>query len=115
MRDTKRSRALFLLEVIVMSSREVGFNYTTISGGVGTAVVVDRNTTLHSVTFQGTYVGTLNLHDASATDGTTSTSQILSFGLPATTTPFTVNVNANLRNGLVYQATGTPVALLKWD
>lgn len=98
-----------------MSSREQGYQWTAVSGGVGTAVITDRHAKLYGVVIPGTYVGTINLHDAASTTGTTTTSQVVSFGLPATSIPQFVEVNANLKHGLVYQATGTPVVTILWD
>lgn len=92
-----------------------GDNFTSISGGVGTTVVADRNVTLKKVIVGGTYVGTVNFHDASAAAGTTSTSQILSLGLPTTTIPFYIDMNVNCSKGLLYQATGTPVVTVTWS
>ena len=89
--------------------------FTSVSGGVGTTVVKDFNTVLKRVVFGGTYVGTLNLHDASSAAGTTGSSQIISFGLPTTTIPNSVEIGVRCRNGLVYQATGTPVCTIVWE
>ena len=92
-----------------------GDNWTAVSGGVGTTVVTDRQTILRKIVVGGTYVGTINFHDASLAAGTTATSQILSLGLPSTSAPFHLDVNANCKNGLLYQATGTPVLLFTWS
>lgn len=92
-----------------------GYNYTSISGGVGTAVVKDKNAYLKRVVVPGTFVGTLNLHDAPSAAGTTSTSQVLSLGLPTTSIPQSLEMDIQFKNGLVYQATGTPVVTLVWN
>jgi len=91
-----------------------GENYTTISGGVGTTVVSNIPATLHRVVIPGTYVGTLEIHDAPSAAGTTASSQVLSFGLPTITYPTTVEVGAAFKEGIVYEATGTPVMTLVW-
>ena len=97
-----------------MSAEPTGEQFTAVSGGVGTSVVSNENTTLRRVLIPGTYVGTLNLHDASTAAGTTSTSQVLSLGLPTTSIPQSIEVGVRCRNGLVYQATGTPTATIVW-
>jgi hypothetical protein len=89
--------------------------FTAVSGGVGTTVVKNSTANLYRVIVPGTYVGTLNIHDAAAAAGTTATSQILSLGLPTTSIPFVVEVGVNCKNGITYQATGTPVVTLVWD
>jgi len=98
-----------------MADTKENGNFTSISGGVGTTVVKNDNLVLKRVVFPGTYVGTLNLHDAATAAGTTATSQVISFGLPTTSIPFHVDLGVRCRNGLVYQATGTPVATLIWE
>lgn len=99
-----------------MASQPVdsGDMWTSVSGGVGTAVLKDMKASLVRVVVPGTYVGTINFHDASTAAGTTATSQILSLGIPATSVPFDLEVGANCKNGLVYQATGTPVVTVIW-
>ena len=99
-----------------MSSQPVsGDQWTTISGGVGTAVITDRSATIKRVVMPGTYVGTIDLHDAATIGGTTTTSQIVSFGLPTTSIPQDIELNAKCSNGIVYEATGTPVLTIFWD
>ena len=92
-----------------------GDNWTSVSGGVGTTVVADRNVSLKRILVGGTYIGTINFHNSASAGGTTSTTQILSLGLPATSIPFDLDVNANCTNGLLYQATGTPVLTFTWS
>lgn len=98
-----------------MSQPISGDQWTKISGGVGTVVVAARQSVLKRVVIPGTYVGSVTLHDASAAAGTTSTSGFLTFGLPTTSIPQSIEVNANCKNGLVYEATGTPVMTLLWE
>lgn len=83
--------------------------FTSVAGGVGTTVITDQPTDLIRVVVPGTYVGTLNLHDAASATGTTSTSQILSLGLPTTTVAGNIEIGVHCKKGLLYQATGTPV------
>lgn len=89
--------------------------WTAVSGGVGTVCVKNTTGVLQRVIIPGTYVGTINFHDASGTAGTTSTSQILSLGLPTVTYPTVLETGINFRTGLVYQATGTPVVTIIWE
>ena len=89
--------------------------WTAISGGVGTTLVKQGPGVLHRIIIPGTYVGTLNLHDAPAVAGTTATSQMFSIGLPTTSAPTVIQTGINFRNGLVYQATGTPVVTIVWN
>lgn len=97
-----------------MAQPVAGFSWATVSGGVGTTVISNKDTVLRSIIIPGTYVGTINFHDAPSAAGTTATSQILSLGLPVTSIPFDIQVNAQCRKGLVYQATGTPVLTFTW-
>lgn len=89
----------------------------TVNGGAGagTVVLADRVASLVRVVIPGTYVGTVSFHDASSAAGTTATSQIVSFGIPNSTVAGNVEVGAQCKNGLVYQATGTPVMTVIWD
>lgn len=91
-----------------------GYQYATVGTGVGTNVVVNSTATLVRVIVPGTYVGTLNVHDASSATGTTATSQIFSLGLPTTSIPQSIEVGVGCRNGILYQATGTPAVTLIW-
>jgi hypothetical protein len=98
-----------------MAQPTAGEQWVSVSGGVGTTVVSDKNVVLKRIIVPGTYVGTINFHDAVSAVGTTATSQILSLGLPTTTIPFQLELNAQCKKGLVYQATGTPVLTFTWD
>ena len=84
-------------------------------GTIGTNVISNESASLVRVVVPGTYVGTVIIHDAAATDGTTATSPILTFGLPATNYPRSVDVGATFRKGIVTEQTGTPVITLVWD
>lgn len=99
-----------------MSSQPIsGDQYKTISGGVGTAVISATPATVKKVVVPGTYVGTLELHDAAATTGTSATSAVYAFGLPTTEIPMSLELNTQFKNGIVYEATGTPVMTITWD
>lgn len=89
--------------------------YTSISGGVGTTVVKNTSGVLQRVLISGTAVGTLQLHDAPSAAGTTSTSMFYQVILPWPNVPTVLEMGVNFKNGLVYQATGTPVATLVWE
>ena len=86
--------------------------FTAVSGGVGTTVVSSVPTNFVRVIVPGTYVGTINFHDASVAGGTTATSQVFSLGLPASSIPFYIDVGIHCQKGLLYQATGTPVVTI---
>lgn len=92
-----------------------GLQYTKISGGAGTAVVKDSNAVLERIVIPGTYVGTLVVHNSASAAGTSATTPIITIGLPTTTIPQSINLGIECRNGITYEATGTPVALLVWN
>lgn len=92
-----------------------GYQYTVVSGGVGTTVVKNINAVLQRILVPGTYVGTINFHDANAAAGTNATSQIFSMGLPTTSIPQSIEVGVNCSEGLLYQATGTPTCTIVWN
>lgn len=98
-----------------MSQPVAGFSFTAVSGGVGTTVITDRSAVVRRVIVPGTYVGTLNIHDADSAAGTSATSQIVSFGLPALRTPIHVDLDVQCRKGITYQATGTPTLTIVWE
>lgn len=98
-----------------MSSFQEGYQWTTVGTGVGTNVIADRHAKLYGVVIPGTYVGTINFHDSPTATGTTASSQIVSFGLPSTGIPQFVEINANCKVGITYQATGTPVMTVLWN
>lgn len=99
-----------------MSSQPAsGDQFTVVSGGPGTTVLKDTNANLVRVSFPGTYVGTITFHDSATAAGTSGTSDIISFGLPTTSTPFHVDIGARCRYGLLYEATGTPLCTIIWD
>jgi hypothetical protein len=99
-----------------MSSQPVsGDQWKVVSGGVGTAAVTNKPATIKRLVWGGSYVGTLNIHDATGAAGTTATSQIVSLGIPLLRFPYSLELNTRVRNGITYQATGTPVVTIVWD
>lgn len=84
-------------------------------GTSGTVVVSDSKATLIRIVVPGTYVGTIQFHDSVTAAGTSATSQVIAVGLPATSTPMSLQIGANFKKGLMYQATGTPVLTFVWD
>lgn len=93
-------------------SRESGYQFTVVSGGASETVVKDINTTVKRVVFPGTFVGTLALHNSSS--GTTA-DPVVTFGLPNKDEPTHVDLDIQFNDGLVYEATGTPLATIVWD
>jgi len=91
-----------------------GFQWKAISAA-GTTLVKDTNAVVERVVIGGTYAGTVELHDASSTAGTTSTSQVVSIGVPLTNYPASIELGAEFRKGLVYEATGTPVLTIIYN
>ena len=92
-----------------------GGQFSKISGGVGTTVVTAAPATLKRVVVPGTYVGTLNIHDSATAAGTTDTSLIVTYGLPASVAFQTQEIGVNCRKGITYEATGTPVMTIVYD
>lgn len=99
----------------------ISFGQFTNISAVGTTTLSDRGgAVLMSVVMPGTYVGTVTFHDAQGTggvgtQGTTATSTIITFGLPATAVAGDININARCRYGLMYIATGTPTLTAIWN
>lgn len=93
---------------------ESGFSYTRVSGGVGTTVLKDAPGYLKSIIIPGTYVGTIQIDNATTAAGTVASSQVLSLGLPTTSVPLTLPIDAQCNQGILYRATGTPVVTIVW-
>lgn len=99
-----------------MSQPLAGYQWNAAVGtGVGTTVLSNRATTLVRVVLSGTYIGTIKFHDAASAAGTTSTSQILSFTLPATSVAGAIEIGAECKKGLVAESTGTPTMTVIWN
>jgi hypothetical protein len=92
-----------------------GFQKTYISGGVGTAVIKNTDCYFKRLVIAGTYVGTVQFDDASSTTGTSATSPIITLVNPATSLYRHIDLDIQCKNGLVYQATGTPVITVVWN
>ena len=84
-------------------------DFKTVSGGTASAVQQSHDGVLHRVLVGGTYVGTIEFYDSATVAGTAAGNLIWSLGIPNTSFPHTYEIGANLRSGLVYTATGTPV------
>ena len=65
-----------------MAQQPVSGGQWTSIGTIGTVAITDRPATLVRVILPGTYIGTVNFHDAYLTSGTTATSQVFSLGIP---------------------------------
>lgn len=91
-----------------------GGQFVAISA-VGTTVVSSHDAIVRRVIIPGTYVGTVNIHDAASATGTSATSQIASFPIPTTSIPQSIEIGVQCRTGIVYQATGTPVMTLVYE
>src|SRR5690348_782199 len=94
---------------------QAGYQWGTIGGGTSNTVVTANAANLIGVVIPGTYTGTVTFHDASAATGTTGSSGIVTFGVPTTTVAGFIPIQARCRNGILYQATGTPVMTYLWD
>ena len=98
-----------------MSSQPISGGQWKAISGVGTTLVKNTNCQVERVLIGGTYVGTVQLHDASATTGTTSTSQVIEIGLPGLNHPCAIPIGVEFHKGLVYEATGTPTLTIVYD
>lgn len=92
----------------------LGHGYIVI-GTIGTVAATDRACIISNVLIPGTYVGTVKFHDSATAAGTTATSNIFTFGLPATSTPQLYNVGYTFKKGFTYEATGTPTLVVGID
>ena len=98
-----------------MNDPNSGFAYAKVSGGTSITLVTDRTTYLKRVIVPGTYVGTLALYDSATLAGTTAGNNFATLGLPALNHPRHIDFDVRLRNGLVYDATGTPLVTLVYN
>jgi len=100
-----------------MASQPVssGGQFANVSGGAGTTVVSNGPATLLRVVVPGTYVGSITIHDSATAAGTSATTPVVTYGLPATTAFQTQEIGVNCRNGITYEATGTPVMTIVYD
>lgn len=117
MRDQKAPKGVFFYEKRekkIMSLVQQGYQWGTI-GALGTTTVTANPSNLIGVVITGTYVGTVKFHDAGSSTGTTASSNIVTFGLPATSVAGNIHINARCKNGITYEATGTPIMTFLWD
>lgn len=98
-----------------MSTQPIDGSQYVVIGTVGTTVISDQKVTLKSIIIPGTYVGTVKFHDTTTAAGTTATSAVFVMGLPATVTPFDVQLGLNFKKGLVIESTGTPTLTFGFD
>ena len=91
-----------------------GDAYTNI-GTVGTVSLSDRDVRITRVIIPGTYVGSVALYDVAAIAGTTAGNNIITFGLPATSIPQSIELDIQCKKGLVYASTGTPNLTIVWN
>lgn len=89
-------------------------NYTTVSGGTSITLVTNRDAVIDRIFWGGTYVGTLAVYDSATAAGTSTTNLITTIPLPGANFPYSLEINARVRNGIVYEATGTPVMNIVW-
>lgn len=93
---------------------ESGFSYTKVSGGTNNIVLKDSAAYLKRIIIPGTYVGTISIDNSATVAGTVSTSNIFIIGLPTTSIPTVIDCDIQCNQGLLYQATGTPVVTIVW-
>lgn len=92
-----------------------GDQYKIINGGTEIAVVSDTPVTFQKLVIGGTYVGTLAIYDSPTAAGTAAGNLIVTVGLPTTNLFRSVDYQIKLKNGLTYEATGTPVLTLTYS
>lgn len=84
-------------------------------GTIGTNVVCNAPAVVQRVYFGGTYVGTVIIHDSATAAGTSGTSAVLTLGLPLAQYPRSLDLGIQCKEGIVTEATGTPVLTVVWD
>ena len=101
-----------------MSSQPIvsGGVYTSVIGtGAGTTVVSASDCDLKRVFWGGSYVGTMIIYDSATAAGTSVSNRLLTVGIPLLRYPESVEMNVHCKNGIVAEATGTPLMTLVWD
>ena len=92
-----------------------GDNFFYGTAGPGTTVVSPDPATVKRVTWGGTYVGTIAIHDAATAAGTNGSSNIITIGLPAIRFPDSIELNVHCKKGIVVEETGTPTLRVIWS
>lgn len=98
-----------------MSSQPASGDQWVNISAAGTTVTTNTNATLKRIVLAGTYVGSVEFYDSATAAGTAASNKIYDLGLPLLNQYKSINVNARVRNGLVYVATGTPIMTFTWD
>ena len=94
---------------------ERGDNFFYGTAGPGTTVVSAAPATVKRVIWGGTYVGTIDIHDAATAAGTNGSSSITTIGIPLLRYPDSLEINLHCKNGIVVAETGTPVHRVVWS
>lgn len=92
-----------------------GYSYVKVSGGTSQTVVRNSDILLRSLVVGGTYVGTLAIYDSATVAGTSATNNVITLLNPALVAPNEVRLDLHLRNGLTYDATGTPLVTIVYN
>ena len=92
-----------------------GYQYVKVAGGTSQTVVKADSTVLRSLVVGGTYVGTLAVYDSATVAGTTAANNVITLLNPALVSPNEVRLDLHLRNGLTYDATGTPLVTIVYN
>lgn len=91
-----------------------GLLFSRVSGGTSQTIVSSTGVYVERVILPGTYVGTLALYNSATVAGTTAANNFLTLGLPTSSIPQSIEVGINCNAGLVYDATGTPLATIAY-
>lgn len=98
-----------------MSSQPVtGDQFTRITAA-GTTVVKNISGNVQRILVPGTFVGSVTIHDSATAAGTSATTPIFVLGLPASSIPQSIEVGARCKDGITYEAAGTPTCTIIWD
>jgi len=102
--------------IVFMSAQPISGHQYFLVGTIGTNVISDSPATLHRVTWSGTFTGTAKLHDSATAAGTSAVSNVITIINPtAQTTIQFLDLGIQCKNGIVCEATGTPVCTVVWD
>jgi len=92
-----------------------GYSYAKVTGGTSQTIVRASDILLRSLVVGGTYVGTLAIYDSATVAGTSTTNNVITLLNPALVAPNEVRLDLHLRNGLTYDATGTPLVTIVYN